>query len=79
MRHTEVNLTDVRRVLNRYVENPPEEQLAREVVECYGELSPEAQDDIAIVVLNMIMVMRVGFGPVNALELIGALMKAGYL
>jgi len=79
MRHTEVNLTDVRRVLRNYCENPPEEQLAREVIECYSELSPEAQDNISIVVLNMIMVMRVGFGPVNALELIGALMKKGYL
>ena len=71
--------TDIKRVLNRYIDNPPKERLAREVIECYSELSPEAQDDIVLLAINVIAVMHVGFGPLQALELIGALVKEGYL
>lgn len=79
MRHKEINLSDVKRMLARYVVSPPSEQYAREMLECYAELSPESQNEISNLVHQIVLRMRNGFGVLNALELIGALMKEGYL
>ena len=66
----------VKTMLHTYKENLPEEERSREVLQCYCELSPESQDDIAEILLQFLQLPRKGFGILSALELLGALIKA---
>lgn len=79
MRHKEINVSDVKRYLNRYCENPPADSFLQQMIECYKELSPESQDEIATIIHRIVLKMRNGAGVLNALEIIGALLKAGAL
>lgn len=81
MRRKEWRVSDAKRMLDKYVIDPPINinNNAREMIECYGELSPESQNEIAMIVYRIDIQNGKGFGVLSALELIGALIKAGKL
>lgn len=73
-------VSDVRRALHRYADNvQSDDDTVSQMLICFQEMTPEGQEElITIVAWVSNRFVRV-FGPLQALELIGALMKEGYL
>lgn len=53
--------------------HPPKNAFLRQMLECYNELSPEAQADIDAMTCDLADKLK-NFGPLSGLELIGRLL-----
>ena len=72
-------VTDVRRAL-RAVKRPlVESEMAEGMLQCYEEMSEEAQAGFEGLVATVCNQFPTPFGEVQALELVGVLLKDGFL
>lgn len=72
-----VSVNRTKRIIDQYLKMETiEQQTVREVIDCYRSMSPDAQENFVATIALLVQFMPLGFGDIQAIELVGALIKA---
>lgn len=75
-----ISVYRTKRIIDQYLKLETIEQpTVQEVIDCYRSMSPEAQENFIATIALIVQFMPLGFGDIQAIELVGALIKAKVL